>query len=109
MDRLMIQGDIYWVTFNKPDKRRPVLILTRTSAIRELNAVVVASITSTIREIESQVLFDIEDGMPETCVVNLDNIQTVAKTRLEGYITHLPSGKMVEVFEAINFAFGIEK
>ena len=106
---MIVQGDIYWVTFNKPDKRRPVLILTRTTAARELNAVVVAAITTTIREVESQVLLGVEDGMPEDCVVNLDNIHKVAKTRLETYITHVPPSKMIEVFKAIKFAFGFEK
>lgn len=105
----MIQGDIYWITFNKPDKRRPVLILTRTSAIRELNAVVVAAITTTIRDVDSQVLLGTEDGMPDECVINLDNIQTVGKNRLETYITHLPRAKMNEVFKAIKFAFGFDK
>lgn len=28
----MKQGDVYWYTFRAPDKRRPVLILTRDSA-----------------------------------------------------------------------------
>ena len=104
----MIQGDIYWVTFKQPDKKRPVLILTRNSAIPELNAVVVAAVTTTIRDVRSQVLLSDTDGMPEDCVVNLDNLQTIAKNRFEKYITHLNSDRMSEVFEAVQFAFGFD-
>lgn len=67
-----------------------------------------AAITTTIREIDSQVLLTTEDGVPSECVVNLDNIQTVAKARLASYITHLPSNKMSEVFEAMKFALGFD-
>ena len=105
----MIQGDVYWVNFKKPDKRRPVLILTRSGAIPELNAVTVSSITSTIRDVQSQVWLNEEDGMPEECVVNLDNIQTISKSKLGSYITHLSKERMEEVFEAIKFTFGFDK
>lgn len=67
----MKQGDIYWYTFHAPDKRRPVLILTRNSAISYLTSVTVAQITTTIREIPSEVLLTPEaDGVFEDCVVN---------------------------------------
>ena len=62
----MVQGDIYWVTFKQPDKKRPVLILTRNSAIPELNAVVVAAVTTTIRAVRSQVLLGDSDGCPKS-------------------------------------------
>lgn len=104
----MIQGDVYWVTLHKPDKRRPVLILTRSSAIPALNSVVVASITTTIRDIGSQIVLGPEEGMPEDCTVSLDNLHTVPKRNFGAYITHLPGTKMLEVFEGIKFTFGIE-
>lgn len=43
----MNQGDVYWYTFRAPDKRRPVLILTRSSAIPFLTGITVAAITTT--------------------------------------------------------------
>lgn len=105
----MIQGDVYWIRFRKPDKRRPVLILTRNSIISELNSVTVSSITTTIRDVESQVWLNENDGVREQCAVNLDNIQTVSKDKLGSYITHLSDERMREVFEAIKFAFGFDK
>ena len=43
----MIRGDVYSIKFKTPDKIRPALILTRTEAISELNAVTVIPITTT--------------------------------------------------------------
>lgn len=105
----MIQGDIYWVKFKEPDKRRPILILTRTGAIPELNSVTVAQITTTIRDAKSQVWLNEDDGMFSECVVNLDNIQTIHKNKLGKFITHLSDERMREVFEAIKFAFGFDR
>lgn len=34
----MKRGEVRWYTFRSPDKRRPVLILTRTSASRMFDA-----------------------------------------------------------------------
>lgn len=59
----MIQGDICLHTFKSPDKRRPVLILTRSKAVSELTWVTVAPITTTLRNIPSEVWIDETDGM----------------------------------------------
>ncbi|MEK7833898.1 MAG: type II toxin-antitoxin system PemK/MazF family toxin, partial [Acidobacteriota bacterium] len=73
----MNQGDIYWVTFRHPDKRRPVLILTRSSAIPYLTGITVATITSNIRGNLSEVVLTPEDdGVLVDSVVTLDNVQT---------------------------------
>ncbi len=73
----MKQGEIYWYNFKAPDKRRPVLILTRNSAIKVLNSVTVAPITSTIRDIPTEVLLSEAEGMYQEYAVNVDNIQTI--------------------------------
>jgi mRNA interferase MazF len=104
----MIQGDVYWHKFKEPDKRRPVLILTRNSAIKNLNSVTIAQITTTIRNLESVVWLDENDGMSQICAVNTDNIHTVQKDKLRNYITQLSEERMNEVFEAIKFAFDFE-
>ena len=78
----MNRGDICWYTFKAPDKRRPVLILTRDSAIAVLNSVTVAPITSTIRSIPSEVVLTKDDGMPDACAANFDNLQTVPKSNV---------------------------
>lgn len=84
----MTQGDVYWYTFRAPDKRRPVLILTRNSAISFLTGITVAPITTTIRGIPSEVVpTPADDGDLTNCAVNTDNIQTIQKVNLGAHIT----------------------
>ena len=105
----MIQGDIYWYTFRPPDKRRPVLILTRTRAIPFLTNITVALITTTIRGIPSEVvLTPREDGVRSDCAINADNIQTIQKSNLGSYVTTVSPERMREVRSAIEFAFGFD-
>lgn len=104
----MMRGDVCYHTFKLPDKRRPVLILTRDILIPELNVVTIAPITTTIRDESTQVLLDELDGMPEVCSVNLTNIQTIPKEKVSGYITHLSDERMADIFEAIRFALGFD-
>src|SRR5437870_2277079 len=104
----MNQGDVYWYTFKVPDKRRPVLILTRDSAIPHLTSIVVASITTTIRSIQSEVILTEDDGLITECAVHLDNLNTVSKAKLGAFITHLSLDRMREVREAISFVFGFD-
>lgn len=102
------QGDVYWYTFKEPDKRRPVLVLTRNSAISFLTSVTVAPITTTIRDIPSEVVLFPADGMFADCAVNVDNIQTIQKSRIGAFITHLSPRRMREVRRAIEFALGFD-
>ena len=105
----MKQGNVYWYRFRAPDKRRPVLILTRDSAIPFLAGITVAAITTTIRGIPSEVLLTPgEDGMFEDCVINTDNIQTIQKANLNEFITHLSQERMREVRAAIEFSLGFD-
>lgn len=104
----MKRGDVCWYSFASPDKRRPVLILTRDSAIRVLNSVTIAPITSVIRSIPTEVVLTGEDGMPEACAVNFDNLQTVPKSKIGERIIHLSARKMKEAAAAITFALGFE-
>lgn len=104
----MRRGEVYWYKFKAPDKRRPVLILTRTSAISYLNALTIAPITTTIRDIPSEVFLSREDGLLTDCAVNLDNVQTVPKAQLDGLITTLSTLRMQEVNQALAFALGMD-
>ena len=104
----MRRGEVRWYTCKAPDKRRPVLILTRDSAIGFLNALTVAPITTTVRDIPSEVFLTPADGLLSDCAANLDNIQTVPKHRLGSVISYLSPEKMEEVDQAIAFALGLD-
>lgn len=99
-----------WYTFATPDKRRPVLLLTRNSALSFLNGITVAPITTTVRNIPTEVLLTpAEDGTPQLCVINVDNLQTVQKAQLSSVLTTLTAQRMMEVEQAICFALGMDR
>jgi len=103
----MRRGEIRWYTFKRPDKRRPVLVLTRDSILEYLGEVTVAPVTSTVRGIPSEVVLSTVDGMPRECAVNCDHIQTVSKAKVGVAITTMSPTRMVEVTRAIRFALDL--
>ena len=103
----MKRGEVRWYKFKEPDKKRPVLILTRDSILEYLGEVTVAPVTSTIRDIPSEVYLSKHDGMPKDCAVNCDHIQTVSKVKLGGLITTLSSEKLAGLRNAILFALDL--
>jgi len=103
----MKHGEVRWYTFPHPDKRRPVLILTRNSALEFLNEVTIAPITSIIREIPTEVALNVSDGMSKDCAVNLDHLQTVSRKRIGARITAISAEKMASVKQALLFALGL--
>lgn len=109
LGKFVKQGEIYWYAFRAPDKHRPVLILTRNSAISLLTGITIAPLTIRIRDIPSEVVITPEeDSVPETCVVNTDNIQTIQKENLRGLITELSPVRMREVIDAVRFSLGFD-
>jgi len=106
MDRLIQRGEIWSYEFKPPDKRRPVLVLSRSSAIALLNTVIVAPITSTIHGSISEVVVGIDQGLKNTSAINLDNIQTVEKSKLVQFIGSLDTGLMKKVCNALSVATG---
>ncbi len=100
------RGEIWMYTFAPPDKRRPVLVLTRQEVIGMLRTVMVAPITSTIHGAPSEVIVGIEEGLKKDSAINLDHVQTVDKTRLKRFIGSISPEKMTAVCRALNVATG---
>jgi mRNA interferase MazF len=104
----LARGDVRLYQFAPPDKRRPVVVLTRDSALRYLTAVTVAPITSTIRGVPSEVVLDEEDGMKGRCAVNLHHAVTVSEQRLGKRVARLGPRRMSEVCSALRFSLGCD-
>lgn len=100
------RGDVRLYRFPRPDKQRPVVVLTRESAIEYLSAVTVAPIASTIRGVPSEVCLSEADGMKGACAVNLHNVVTVSKARLGRRVAALSPERMKEICAALGFALG---
>lgn len=100
------RGEIRLYQFSPPDKVRPVLVLTRPSAIGYLSRITVAPITSAIRGVPSEVVVGPEDGMKQPCAVNLHNVVTVPKVGVGRRVAQLDDARMREVCRALAFSLG---
>ena len=105
----MKRGEVCWFTFRLPDKRRPVLVLTRNDAIPMLNTVTVAPVTSTVRGVKSELVLGVEDGMPRFCAANFHQLQTVPRDDLGERIVTLSTEKMKEADRALCYALGVSE
>ena len=103
----MKRGEVRWYKFTNPDKKRPVVILTRNSILEYLGEVTVAPVTSTIRNIPSEVLLSKEDGMQNDCAINCDHLHTVSKANIGTLITTLSKEKLFEIRNAVFFALNL--
>jgi len=76
------QFEIWWADLPKPAGRRPVLLLSRASAYSYLHKFIVAEITTTIRGTPIEIPVGSREGLSKHCVVNCDNLRTIAKACL---------------------------
>ena len=106
MAREIDRGQIWMYTFRPPDKRRPVLVLTRPEVISLLHTVTVAPVTSTVRGAPSEVAVGLAEGLKHDSAVNLDHVQTVDRSRLSRYVGQLRTDKMTDVCRALAIALG---
>ncbi|MBM3727155.1 MAG: type II toxin-antitoxin system PemK/MazF family toxin [Acidobacteria bacterium] len=102
----MKRGEIRWYTFRLPDKRRPVLILTRDSVIDRLDEVVVVPATRTIRGLSTEVVLTPDDGMPVACALNFDHVSLAQRDRIGPLICLLPEVLWPEVRRALLIGCG---
>lgn len=103
----MRRGQVYWHRFQRPDKRRPVLVLTRSSLVGHLGTVTVAALTRTIRDTASEVTVGPEHGLPQRCAVNLHQVFTLPKDEVGPFLATLPAEAMQRVDRALVFALGV--
>jgi len=102
------RGEIRWYTFALPDKRRPVLILSRNEVIDYLNEIIVVPVTRTIRGLATEVVLTQDDGMPVVSALNFDHVTLAQRTRIGPLICNLPEGRWPEVRRALMIASGFK-
>jgi mRNA interferase MazF len=103
----MRRAEVWWSELPPPVGRRPVLLLSRNSAYSVRTSITVAVVTRIIRDIPVEVLLGQEDGMPVKCMVNLDEILTIPKSRLTARITVLSPEKMAAVAKSVIFSLDL--
>jgi mRNA interferase MazF len=94
------QGEIWWA--EAEDKRRPVLVITRSEAVPVLTWIVVAPVTRTIRNIPTEVALGPEQGLPDDCVATFDNLQPMRRTHLVERVGELGPGERSRICDALH-------
>jgi mRNA interferase MazF len=97
------RGEVWWLE-EPHSKRRPAVVLTRQVILDRLSGVTVAAVTTQQRNIPTEVALTVENGMPRSCVVSLDNIHTIFRGFLTGRITTLDEATMALVCQALRVA-----
>lgn len=102
------RGEIWKFSFPTPNRRRPVLVLTRQEIIGRLHSVTVAPLTTTVRGIPSEVIVGPECGLKTASAINLDNLATVPKKGLRVFVGTASPEVFAKVREALLFALGFD-
>ena len=100
MNAAPVQGEIWWA--EAADKRRPVLVVTRSVAVPVLTTILVAPITRTIRHIPTEIPLGERQGLPDDSVASFDNLQPIRTTMLVSRIGHLAIDQDGEICRALN-------
>ena len=108
MVRRLNRGELWLLDRPKPDKRRPVLILSRPSLSRALHTVTVVAVTSTLRGAPTEVEVGVDEGLKKPSCVNLCNLFTVTQHELVRFVGSVTADKMATVCRALVVACGCD-
>jgi mRNA interferase MazF len=101
----MQRGEIWFAA--TPGGDRPVLVLTRDPIADRIGSVVVAALTRTRRGLVSELeLTASEDGVPSDCVVNFDNLHTLARETFRRRVAGLSAPRMAQACRTLRNATG---
>jgi mRNA interferase MazF len=102
------RGEIRWYTFRPPDKRRPILLLTRDAVIEQLGEIIAAPVTRTIRGLTTEVVLTPDEGMPVACAVNFNHIGLAERARIGALICELRADRWPEARAALLASCGFD-
>jgi mRNA interferase MazF len=101
----MQRGEIWFAA--TPGGDRPVLVLTRDPVAEHIGSVVVAALTRTRRGLVSELHLTAEDdGLPDACVVNFDNLHTLPRETFRRRVATLSPARMAQACRALTAASG---
>lgn len=105
----MNRGEVWQLDLGGRAGRRPALILTRQGVIAHVNKVAVAEVTSVGKGYPTEVAIGRMANLPRNSFVQLDNIQTVAKTRFVRFFGSLDPATMRLVGQRVILALGLDE
>jgi len=101
---LPARGEVWWCELADVG-RRPVVVLTRDTAIPRLRRPLIAPCTTGIRGLPTEVLLEpSEDPVPLPCVVSLDSVESTSIGTLVERLGRLSDQRMREICAALAVA-----
>ena len=97
---VIAQGDVFWCE-SPDDKRRPVLVITRTEAAALLGTVVVAPITRTVRNIPTEIALGADEGLADECAASFDNLRPARVSMLTERVGALGPLRQHEICQSL--------
>ncbi len=104
---MIARGDIRWSSFDRPDKRRPVLVVANALALPSLAQVAVIPLSTNARLLPWEVTLTEADGVPSRSVLTPEWIRAVPREDLGARIAGLPDARWSEVREALLRVLGL--
>ena len=93
------QGEIWWA--ESREKRRPVVVVTRTDVIHALRRITVAPVTRTVRGIRTEIPLGEEVGLRERCAASFDNLRLAPTTSLTRRISESTPSRERQICRAL--------
>jgi mRNA interferase MazF len=93
------QGEVWWA--EAEDKRRPVLVVTRTEAVAVLSTIVVAPVSSTVRGIPTEIPLGSGEGLREGCAAAFDDLRPLRRSLLIERVGRLGPTRRSELCRAL--------
>lgn len=93
------QGEIWWA--EAEDKRRPVLVVSRSEAVPVLTWIVVAPVTRSARPIPTHLPLGEDEGLAVPCAASFDNLQPIRRSFLTERTGALDPARRTELCRAL--------
>jgi mRNA interferase MazF len=103
------RGDIRWFRFERPDKRRPVLVVGRSDLLPSWSLVPVIPLSTQIRGLPWELRLGTEDGLPGPCVLKPEWIRSVQRADLGPLLASLPGGRWPAVMGLVVDVLGLSQ
>lgn len=108
------RGDIYWVDFGTGEGNeycgiRPAVIIQNNIGNKHSNTLIVAPLTATMkkRDMVTHCVIDSNKFLSENSMVLLEQIRTIDKSRIKGYIGAMSYVEMINIDMAILNSLGL--